>query len=215
MSSDDNNNSNRTVFRPSPLQGLRNRPPDQGGDTHLGQAPAGAPPQQPFPSQQQPFPPPQQQQPPPQAFPPAQPFQPAPQPFQPQPIVPQAPPFAAPPQAQPQAYAPQPAAQPILGDDDIPRPSATPKVRNVMMDLAAPVLALAASVRSGRAQVGLPQLHGQATNLIAAFERSMAGTGYADEQKQRAKYALCATVDDIAQNLPGRPPTARSGLGEA
>jgi type IV/VI secretion system ImpK/VasF family protein len=66
------------------------------------------------------------------------------------------------------------------------------------------VLALAASVRSGRAQVGLPQLHGQATNLIAAFERSMAQTGYAEEQKQRAKYALCATVDDIAQNLPGQ-----------
>ncbi|HLY79760.1 MAG TPA: type IVB secretion system protein IcmH/DotU [Caulobacteraceae bacterium] len=207
MSSDDNNNSNRTVFRPSPLQGLRNRPPDQGGDTHFGQPPAGAPPQQPFPSQQQPFPPPQQQQPPPQSFPPAQPWQPAPQPFQPQPepqqIAPQAPPLVAP-QPQPQAYAPQPAAPPILGDDDIPRPTAPPKVRNVMMDLAAPALALAASVRSGRAQVGLPQLHGEATNLIAAFERSMAQTGYPDEQKQRAKYALCATVDDIAQNLPGQ-----------
>jgi type VI secretion system protein ImpK len=206
MSSDDNGNSNRTVFRPSPLQGLRNRPPDQGGDTHLGQAP-GAAPQQPFPSQQ-PFAPPQQQQPPPQAFPPAQPFQPAPQPFepQPQPITPQAAPFVAPPRAsaQPQAYAPQPAAQAILGDDDIPRPSAAPKVRNVMMDLAAPVLALAASVRSGRVQIALPQLHGQATNLIAAFERSMAQTGYGDEQKNRAKYALCATVDDIAQNLPGQ-----------
>ena len=208
--SSDDNNSNRTVFRPSPLQGLRNRPADQGGDTHFGQPPPGAaPPQQPFPSQQpfpppqqqQPFPPAQQQQPPPQAFPPpAQPFQPAPQPF-----APQTPPSVAP-QPTPQAYAPQPAqpSRPILGDDDIPRPSLAPKVRNVMMDLAAPVLALAASVRSGRAQVALPQLHGQATNLIAAFERSLAQTGYAEEQRQRAKYALCATVDDIAQNLPGQ-----------
>ena len=93
---------------------------------------------------------------------------------------------------------------PRLGDDDIPHPATPPRVRNVMMDLAAPVLALAASVRSGRAQVGLPQLHGQAISLIGNFERMMAQVGYPEEQKQRAKYALCATMDDIAQNLPGR-----------
>ncbi len=218
MSSDDPNNPNRTVFRPSPLQGLRNKPGDPGG-TQYNQPPGPGQPQQPFPSQQQPLQPPQQppfpppqQQPPPQAFPPAQ-QQPPPQafpapaqPFEPAPqsIAPQTPPYAAPPQ--PQAYAPQAVAAPQapLGDDDIPRPASPPKVRNVMMDLAAPVLALAASVRSGRAQIALPQLHGQATNLIASFERSMAQTGYADEQKNRAKYALCATVDDIAQNLPGQ-----------
>ena len=223
MSSDDNNNSNRTVFRPSPLQGLRNKTPEHGaGGTQFNPPPAAQPPGaapqgQPFPSQQQPppqaFPP---AQPPPQPFPqqpPPQPFQPAPQPFpaqpapqpfspQPQPFAPQTPPYVA---AQPQPqYAPRPVPQQPLIDDDIPRPSAPPKVRNVMMDLAAPVLALAASVRSGRAQVALPQLHGQATNLIAGFERSMAQAGYPDEQKQRAKYALCATVDDIAQNLPGQ-----------
>ncbi len=217
MSSDDNN-SNRTVFRPSPLQGLRNRPPEQGGgDTHYPPPPGaqGQPSQgQPFPPQQpqpQSFPPAQQ---PPQPFPqqqqPPQPFpqQPAPQPFPqqpaPQPFAPQTPPYAAPqPEAEP-PYAPQPFSQAQLIDDDIPRPAAPPKVRNVMMDLAAPVLALAASVRSGRAQVPLPQLHGQATNLIAGFERTMAQAGYPEEQKQRAKYALCATVDDIAQNLPGQ-----------
>ena len=223
MSSDDNN-PNRTVFRPSPLQGLRNRPPEPGaGDTQYPPPPGAAPQGQPFPPQQpqpQSFPPAQQQppqQPAPQPFPqqPApQPFQqqpapdpfpPAPQPFQTQaqPFAAQTPPYAPQPQAQPQ-YAPQPLSQAQLIDDDIPRPAAPPKVRNVMMDLAAPVLALAASVRSGRAQVALPQLHAQATNLIANFERMMAQAGYPEEQKQRAKYALCATVDDIAQNLPGQ-----------
>ena len=74
-----------------------------------------------------------------------------------------------------------------------------------MMDLAAPVLALAASVRSGRAQIALPQLHGQATNLIAAL-RALDGPDRLSRraERQRAKYALCATIDDIAQNLPGQ-----------
>ena len=212
MSSDDNN-PNRTVFRPSPLQGLRNRPPEQGGPQ------AGPPPQgQPFPPPQQPpqaqpWAPPQQpaQQPPPfqpqaqpfapQPQPQPQQFSPPPQPFAPQPFAPQAAPFAAPPQQQ---YAPQPVEQPRLMDDDIPRPTTGPKIRNVMMDQASPVLALAASVRSGRAQIGLPQLHSQAISLISTFERATAQAGYPEELRQRAKYALCATMDDIAQNLPGQ-----------
>jgi type VI secretion system protein ImpK len=211
MSSDDNN-PNRTVFRPSPLQGLRNRPadPQQPGAGAPFNPPGPAPPGQP--PQAQPFPPLQQQ---PAYQPPAQPFPAPPQPFEPppQPITPQQAPYAAPPpqpQYQPQhqpeyqALSSQPVAQGPLGDDDIPRPATPPRVRNVMMDLAAPVLALAANVRAGRAQIQLPQLHAQATSLIAAFERSMAQATYPDEQKQRAKYALCATVDDIAQNLPGQ-----------
>ncbi|HZZ87407.1 MAG TPA: type IVB secretion system protein IcmH/DotU [Caulobacteraceae bacterium] len=200
MSSDDNN-PNRTVFRPSPLQGLRNKPAEQppagGGqwETPPGSAPApNQPPPQPFPPQQPAYqPPPQQFQPPPQQFQPP-----------PQPITPQAAPYAPPPQPQYQQPAAQAVPQGPMGDDDIPRPATPARVRNVMVDLAAPVLALAANVRAGRAQIGLPQLHAQATNLIAAFERAMQQASYADEQKQRAKYALCATVDDIAQNLPGQ-----------
>jgi len=201
MSSDDNN-PNRTVFRPSPLQGLRNRPPDTpAGGTQF--PPSAAPPGQPPPPQNQPFPPQGQPfQPQPAPFQP-QPFQPLPQTFQPppQPFAPQAPPYAAP---QPQQYASQPVAQPRLMDDDIPRPATGPTIRNTMMDQAAPVLALAASVRGGRAQIGLPQLHSQATNLITGFDRALTQAGYPEEQRQRAKYALCATMDDTAQNLPGQ-----------
>jgi len=203
MSSDDNN-PNRTVFRPSPLQGLRNRPAENPGGGQFPQPPpGGAPPNQGFPPQGQPF----QPQPPPaqaQTFqPPPQPFQPAPQQFQPppQPFAPQAPPYVAPQQPQ---YAPQPVEQPRLTDDDIPRPTAAPKIRNVMMDQAAPLLALAASVRGGRVQIGLPQLHSQAISLITAFDRALGQGGYPEEQRQRAKYALCASMDDIAQNLPGQ-----------
>ncbi len=142
----DENNPNRTVFRPSPLQGLR-----------------------------------------PTA-------EPAPGP----------------------ARAPQPQTPPQVGgqssnigpvrssaDDDIPKPATAPNVRNTMMTNAARLLALAASVRSGRAQIDLPRLHAEASSQISAFDQANIAAGYPDEERQRAKYALCATVDDIAQNLPG------------
>jgi type VI secretion system protein ImpK len=67
---------------------------------------------------------------------------------------------------------------------------------------AGPVLALAASVRSGRARIAMPDLHARASEAISAFERAVA-PGYPQETQMRAKYALCATIDDIAQNLPG------------
>jgi type VI secretion system peptidoglycan-associated protein len=147
----DPNNPNRTVFRPSPLQGLN----------------AGAP------------------QPPPAAapgFPPG----PAVQPYAPPPSAPGQPNYAT--------------ARP-LNDDDIPRPANEPTWRNPMVTAAAPVLALAAGMRSGRIQMALPQLHREATALINAFDRAIAS--YPPESRQRGKYALCATVDDIVQNLPG------------
>jgi type VI secretion system protein ImpK len=147
---DDSNNPNRTVFRPSPLQGLRNRPAEGPAKTEFAPSPVGA-------------------------------------------AVP--PPGAAP-------EPPRPAER--LPDDDIPRPSTPARPRNAMMAGAAQVLALAASVRSGRAQIGLPALHGQAAAAIAAFDQQLLQAGYPDEQRQRAKYAVCATIDDIAQNLPGQ-----------
>lgn len=69
---------------------------------------------------------------------------------------------------------------------------------------AGPILALAAALRCGRARQPLAQFHGQATQAIAAFDRAIAGQ-YPDETRQRAKYALCSTLDDIAQNLPNPP----------
>ena len=103
--------------------------------------------------------------------------------------------------ARPEPLAGQPADS--LPDDDIPLPSAAPVVRNRMMAKAAPILALAASVRSGRARIEPPRLHAQAVQAITAFDQAVVAAGYPDEQRQRGKYALCATIDDIAQNLPG------------
>jgi type VI secretion system protein ImpK len=91
-----------------------------------------------------------------------------------------------------------------LPDDDIPRPANVQKHRNPMMARAAPILALAASIRSGRAQVQLQAFHAEALQALAEFDRAIIAASYPDDQRQRARYAVAATIDDIVQNLPGR-----------
>lgn len=106
-------------------------------------------------------------------------------------------PFSAPP-LQGQPAAPPPAPR----DDDIPRLQAPETVRNRLMAYAAPILTLAASMRSGRVRSPLPELHRQSLAAIDAFDRAIAGH-YPQNTCIDAKYALCATMDDIVQNLPG------------
>ncbi len=107
----------------------------------------------------------------------------------------------------PMAYAapvaPAPVAAPVrLGVDDIPQP-ATPRVfHNRLLAAASPVLALAASVRAGRARTPIPELHRQMVAAIQACDQAIAGQ-YPEETRMRAKYAVCATADDVVQNLPG------------
>jgi type VI secretion system protein ImpK len=84
----------------------------------------------------------------------------------------------------------------------VPLPATPRSVRNIILTEAAPVLALAAGIRAGRARITMPQFHREASEKIAAFDRATA-SHYSEETRQRAKYALCATIDDIAQNLPG------------
>lgn len=89
-----------------------------------------------------------------------------------------------------------------LEEDDVPVPPTPRQVRNLMLAEASPLLALAAGIRSGRVRITMPRFHRQATDAIAAFDRTIA-QHYPNETRQRAKYAVCATIDDIAQNLPG------------
>ena len=91
---------------------------------------------------------------------------------------------------------------PTDGNDDVPSPSQPQLVRNRLMLEAGPILALAASIRCGRARAPLAQVHQRARAAIAAFDRAIAGH-YPEETRQRAKYAVCSTLDDIVQNLPG------------
>jgi type VI secretion system protein ImpK len=71
------------------------------------------------------------------------------------------------------------------------------------MVAAAPALALIAGVRSGRVQITLPDLHQKASAAVARFDQALTAAAYDAETRQRARYAVCATMDDVAQNLPG------------
>jgi type VI secretion system protein ImpK len=86
--------------------------------------------------------------------------------------------------------------------DSVPQPPQPRRDRNIIMAHAAPVLAMAAALQSGRWQVSMGEFHRRATEAISAFDAAIQ-PAYPDGVKQRAKYALCATIDDIAQNLPG------------
>lgn len=92
----------------------------------------------------------------------------------------------------------------LASDDDIPRPPPAARARNPMMLAAAPVLSLIIGVRSGRVRVDLPELHRNASAGVAAFDKALHAANYDAETRQRALYAVSATVDDIAQNLPGQ-----------
>jgi type IV/VI secretion system ImpK/VasF family protein len=89
-------------------------------------------------------------------------------------------------------------------DDDIPLPPPAGRARNPMMMAAAPLLSLIIGVRSGRVRLGLPELHQKASTEVAAFDKALHAANYDAETRQRALYAVCATVDDVAQNLPGQ-----------
>lgn len=89
-------------------------------------------------------------------------------------------------------------------DDDLPDPPERAQPRNAMIEAAAPLLALVASVRAGRIDIDLPALHRKAAAAAAQFDTALRARGYDEETRRRARYAVFATVDDIAQNLPGR-----------
>ena len=89
-------------------------------------------------------------------------------------------------------------------DDDLPDAPERTGQRYAMMEAAAPLLALVAAMRFGRIDIDLPALHRKASASAARFDAALVGAGYDEETRRRARYAVFATVDDIAQNLPGR-----------
>jgi type VI secretion system protein ImpK len=173
---------NRTVFRPSPLAGIRSGqpaappPPAPAGGGFAPPPAFGAPPFGSAPLNQSAFGTPPLHTPAAQSF--------------------EAPPAGyTPPQQMPSSGGQR------LNDDDIPVASLARDSRSPLVMEAGPVLALAASIRSGRARISMPDFHREASESIAAYDRAIAPL-YPDEVRQRARYALCSTIDDIAQNLP-------------
>jgi type IV/VI secretion system ImpK/VasF family protein len=86
--------------------------------------------------------------------------------------------------------------------DDIPSPPSG-RPRNRLLFAAESLLSLLASVRAARAKIELPRLHKLVGEAIEAY-RVAVTPHYSEETVRSAVYALCATADDVAQNLPGQ-----------
>jgi len=208
LSDDPFQRNDRTIIRPNP-GGRRPTPPAQ---APAPPAPAyQPPPYQPAPAYQPPPPPPYQ---PPPAYAPPQPY-PAPQGY-PTPPQPYTPPGYPPP---PQPYAPPP---PAPGTEDwvrtqpAPPPQAQQPQRamilkrdvpiaandNPMIESAGPVLLLLGRLRVSLMRANFANLMEQVADAIEEFEKNLRQAAIPEPQARAAKYALCATADDIVQNIP-------------
>lgn len=116
---------------------------------------------------------------------------------------PAAPPAAAPGQEPAAATAPPPPRPtgPRLSDEGFPVPATPRESRAPLVTEAGPVLALAASVRSGRARIAMADFHRAASDSLLAYDRAITPL-YPDETRRTARALLAATIDDIATNLP-------------
>jgi type VI secretion system protein ImpK len=127
----------------------------------------------------------------------------------PQPAAPPATPYAPP--AAPgnpnpdewittQPQAPQPIAQvpvPQVRIDELVAPNENPILRS-----AGPLLLLLGRLRVALARASFASLMEQVAEAIKFFERDIRSAGISEAQANSAKYIICATADDIVQNIP-------------
>ncbi len=119
-------------------------------------------------------------------------------------------PFAEPSDGEGTIIRPRPsgaAAEPVRAE---PTPSRTAQIRpvpkigiNPLVAAASPVLAAAIRVASGRSQPPDPdRLRAAMVRAIRGFETEALATGLDTRSLRAARYALCATVDDIVLSTP-------------
>ncbi len=102
------------------------------------------------------------------------------------------PPAGPPPSARPPSAAPPPAAAPV------PAIGANPLVA-----AAAPLLAAAIRIAGGRGRNPDPeQLRRGMVDEVRRFERNALATGLETRALRAARYALCATIDDLVLSTP-------------
>src|SRR5260370_13444026 len=143
---------------------------------------------------------------------PAQPqaYSPVPQaPGPPQPAAPAATPYVRPatpgnPKAEEwistPAQAPQPVLQmhaPEVRIDELVAPNENPILRS-----AGPLLLILGRLRVALARASFASLMEQVADAIKFFEQDIRSAGISEAQANSAKYIICATADDIVQNIP-------------
>jgi type VI secretion system protein ImpK len=73
---------------------------------------------------------------------------------------------------------------------------------NVLLEAAGPILLLLGRLRVSLMRANFANLMGQVADAIEEFEHKIRGASVPENQARLAKYALCATADDIVQNIP-------------
>ena len=96
----------------------------------------------------------------------------------------------------------RPVAQPLpraadLKVDDLVAPNENP-----IMRAAGPLLLLLGRLRVALLRAPFASLMEQVADAIKFFEKDIRSAGIPEEQANLAKYILCATADDIVQNIP-------------
>ncbi|MEX0350630.1 MAG: type IVB secretion system protein IcmH/DotU [Paracoccaceae bacterium] len=172
------NDTDKTVIRPNP-GGRRSAPQQPPAPGYPD--PNMAPPQQGYPPQQPGYPPQQPAYgvPPAQPHPPQQPQQPAGQ----------------------QAYGVPPASQP----QSQPAPDTQPVVMTGMNRLnacATPLFSLISRIRNRAQHMDPDKLRESVVSEVRAFENAALQAGIPAQTVKIARYALCATLDDVVLNTP-------------
>ncbi len=74
---------------------------------------------------------------------------------------------------------------------------------NPVLKAARPLMVLLASLRLSSDHSSVVPMMDEIANAIIRFERELGSVNLTPEQIKTARYAICATADDIVQNLPG------------
>lgn len=101
------------------------------------------------------------------------------------------------PQRPPEPVAGQQPRAPVLKREDLVTPN-----QNVMLKAAAPLLLLLGRMRVSLMRAPAGQLMDQVADVIENFDHEVRGAGFTEAQTRVAKYVVCATADDIVQNIP-------------
>ncbi len=73
---------------------------------------------------------------------------------------------------------------------------------NPILRAAGPLLLLLGRLRVAQLEASPARLMGQVADAVAFFDDQVRAAGVVPEQANTAKYILCATADDIVQNIP-------------
>ena len=73
---------------------------------------------------------------------------------------------------------------------------------NILLEASSPILLLLGRLRVSLMRANFANLMGQVADAIEEFEHKVRGASVPENQARLAKYALCATADDIVQNIP-------------